>query len=64
MRISFAMTFNKGRGQTIQNVVVYLTKSVFSPRQLYETLSRRISRHNTNVLVKSVKEIIREKFTP
>ncbi|KAL4564080.1 hypothetical protein LXL04_028131 [Taraxacum kok-saghyz] len=60
IRLSFAMTVNKAQGQTIPNVGVYLTESVFSHGQLYVALSRGISRENTNVLVKSVKEFTNE----
>ncbi|KAL4580135.1 hypothetical protein LXL04_016316 [Taraxacum kok-saghyz] len=60
IRLSFAMTINKAQGQTIPNVGVYLPESVFSHGQLYVALSRGISRENTKVLVKSVKEFTNE----
>ncbi|KAL4581474.1 hypothetical protein LXL04_017689 [Taraxacum kok-saghyz] len=60
IRLSFAMTINKPQGQTISNVGVYLPKSVFSHGQLYVALSRGISRENTKVLVKAVKELTNE----
>ncbi|KAL4573478.1 hypothetical protein LXL04_020286 [Taraxacum kok-saghyz] len=60
IRLSFAMTINKAQGQTIPNVGVYLPESVFSHGQLYMTLSRGISRENTKVLVKPVKEFTNE----
>ncbi|KAL4587659.1 hypothetical protein LXL04_000531 [Taraxacum kok-saghyz] len=60
IRLSFAMTINKAQGQTIPNVGVYLPESVFSHDQLYVALSRGISRENTKVLVKPVKEFTNE----
>ncbi|KAL4571936.1 hypothetical protein LXL04_018704 [Taraxacum kok-saghyz] len=60
IRLSFAMTINKAQGQTIPNVGVYLPESVFSHGQLYVALSRGISRENTKVLVKPVKEFTNE----
>ncbi|KAL4590603.1 hypothetical protein LXL04_003540 [Taraxacum kok-saghyz] len=60
VRLSFAMTINKAQGQTIQNVGVYLPESVFSHGQLYVALSRGISRENTKVLVKPVKDFTNE----
>ncbi|KAL4590838.1 hypothetical protein LXL04_003781 [Taraxacum kok-saghyz] len=60
IRLSFAMTINKAQGQTIPNVGVYLPESVFSHDQLYVALSGGISRENTKVLVKPVKEFTNE----
>ncbi|KAL4590964.1 hypothetical protein LXL04_003911 [Taraxacum kok-saghyz] len=60
IRLSFAMTINKAQCQTIPNVGVYLPESVFSHGQLYVALSRGISRENTKVLVKPVKEFTNE----
>ncbi|KAL4583062.1 hypothetical protein LXL04_007626 [Taraxacum kok-saghyz] len=60
IRLSFAMTINKAQGQTIPNVGVYLPESVFSHGQLYVALSRGISRENTKVLVKPVKDFTNE----
>ncbi|KAL4583557.1 hypothetical protein LXL04_008135 [Taraxacum kok-saghyz] len=60
IRLSFAMTINKAQGQTIPNVGIYLPESVFSHGQLYVALSRGISRENTKVLVKPVKEFTNE----
>ncbi|KAI3509551.1 hypothetical protein L1887_24917 [Cichorium endivia] len=56
IRLSFAMTINKARGQTIPNVGVFLPESVFSHGQLYVALSRGISRDNTKVLVNPIKD--------
>ncbi|KAI3709788.1 hypothetical protein L2E82_39554 [Cichorium intybus] len=56
IRLSFAMTINKAQGQTIPNVGVFLPESVFSHGQLYVALSRGISRDNTKVLVKPIKD--------
>ncbi|KAL4575616.1 hypothetical protein LXL04_022466 [Taraxacum kok-saghyz] len=61
IRLSFAMMINKAQGQTIPNVGVYLPESVFSHGQLYVALSRGISRENTKVLVKAVKEFTNER---
>ena len=56
VRLSFAMTINKAKGQTISNVGVNLPDSVFSHGQLYVALSRGISRETTKVLVKPAKK--------
>ncbi|KAL4561807.1 hypothetical protein LXL04_033981 [Taraxacum kok-saghyz] len=60
IRLSFAMTINKAQGQTIPNVGVYLPESMFSHGQHYVAFSRGISRENTKVLVKPVKEFTNE----
>ncbi|XP_024993067.1 ATP-dependent DNA helicase PIF1-like [Cynara cardunculus var. scolymus] len=60
VRLSFSMTINKAQGQTIPNVGVYLSESVFSHGQLYVALSRGTSRENTKVLVKSAKNFNRD----
>ncbi|XP_021991908.1 ATP-dependent DNA helicase PIF1-like [Helianthus annuus] len=56
IRLSFSMTINKAQGQTIPNVGIYLSDSVFSHGQLYVALSRGISRQSTKVLVHLAKE--------
>ena len=40
IRLTFAMTVNMSRGQTIPNVGVYLPNSVFSHGQLYVAMLR------------------------
>lgn len=50
IRLSFAMTVNKARGQTIPNVGVYLPEPVFSHGQLYVALSRATARSNIRIL--------------
>lgn len=47
VRLNFVKTINKAQGQTIPNVGVYLSDSVFSHDQLYVALSRGISRRTT-----------------
>lgn len=56
MRLGFAMTINKARGQTIPNVGVYLSDS----GQLYVALFSRISRKTTKVLMNLVQEYSQE----
>jgi ATP-dependent DNA helicase PIF1 len=50
VRLSFAMTINKSKDQTIPNVVVYLPEPVFSHGQLYVALSRGTARSNVKIL--------------
>jgi hypothetical protein len=52
IKLSFAMTINKAQGQTIQNMGLYLPKSVFTHGQLYVALSRVHSNDKIKVLVK------------
>ncbi|WVZ92085.1 LOW QUALITY PROTEIN: hypothetical protein U9M48_038176, partial [Paspalum notatum var. saurae] len=51
VRLSFAMTVNKARGQTIPNVGVYLPEPVFSHGRLYVAISRATARSNIKILV-------------
>ncbi|KAL4583163.1 hypothetical protein LXL04_007729 [Taraxacum kok-saghyz] len=60
IRLSFVMTINKAQGQTIPNLGVYLPELVFLHDQLYVALSIGISRENTKVLVKPIKEFTNE----
>ena len=50
IRLSFAMTINKARGQTIPIVGVYLSEPVFSHGQLYVALSRATAKRNIKIL--------------
>uniref|UniRef100_A0A452YN05 ATP-dependent DNA helicase n=1 Tax=Aegilops tauschii subsp. strangulata TaxID=200361 RepID=A0A452YN05_AEGTS len=50
IRLSFAMTINKARGQTIPIVGVYLPDPVFSHGQLYVALSRATAKRNIKIL--------------
>jgi ATP-dependent DNA helicase PIF1 len=57
VHLSFAMTINMARGQTLPTVGVYLPEPVFSHGQLYVALSRRVSRGSTWVLCKPSKDV-------
>ena len=46
------MTINKGEGQSINNLGVYLPQPVFSHGQLYVALSRAGIPHKTKVMTK------------
>jgi ATP-dependent DNA helicase PIF1 len=52
LRPAFAMTINKGQGQTLQTVGVYLPKLVFCHWQFYVAFSRCGSRWGVRVLVR------------
>jgi len=52
LRVAFAMTINKAKGQTLQTVGVYLPKLVFCHGQLYVAFSRCGSRRGVRVLVR------------
>ena len=51
------MTINKGQGQTIPNVGIYIPEPVFSHGQLYVALSRGVSRQTTRILAKPNQEV-------
>jgi hypothetical protein len=50
IRLSFAMTVNKSQGQTIPNVIIYLSAPVFSHGQFYVAISRATTRTNIKIL--------------
>ncbi|KAM6582635.1 hypothetical protein CsatB_009637 [Cannabis sativa] len=54
IRLSFAMTINKLRGQTLDYVGVYLPQPVFSHGQLYVALSRAKTSSTVRVLIRPV----------
>ena len=51
VKLAWAMTLNKAQGQTLQQVGLYLSRSVFSHGQLYVGLSRAGASHRVKVLV-------------
>ena len=48
--VCYAMTINKSQGQTVKNVVLYLSKPVFSHGQIYVAVSRVTSPHGLRIL--------------
>ncbi|XP_012842348.1 PREDICTED: uncharacterized protein LOC105962582 [Erythranthe guttata] len=53
LMVSFVMTINKSKRQTLSHVGMYLPISVFSHRQLYVALSRVKSRSGIKILMNS-----------
>ncbi|OMP14190.1 DNA helicase PIF1, ATP-dependent [Corchorus olitorius] len=51
LKLCFAMTINKSKGQTFNHVEVYLPKPVFSHGQLYVAVSRVTSKEDLEILV-------------
>ena len=50
IRIAFSMTINKSQGQTLNQLGIYLSQSVFSHGQLYVSLSRVTSHQSIKIL--------------
>jgi len=49
--LCFAMTINKSQGQTLNKVGLYLSRPVFTHRQLYVALSRVKSKKGLKILI-------------
>ena len=56
IRLCFAMTINKAKGQSINNLGVYLPQPVFSHGQFYVALSRAGLPHRTKIMLIDVKD--------
>ena len=52
IRLSFAMTINKGQGQTLDYVEIYFPKPVFSHGKLFVALSRAKTSDLIKILTK------------
>lgn len=49
--VSFAMTINKSKGQSLKQVGIYLPQSIFSHGQFYVAMSRVTSRNGLKILL-------------
>jgi ATP-dependent DNA helicase PIF1 len=49
--VSFAMTINKSKGQSLKQVGIYLPQSMFSHGQFYVAMSRVTSRNGLKILL-------------
>ncbi len=49
IRVAFAITINKSQGQTLNNVGVYFSSSVYSHGQLYVVISRVTNNANIKI---------------
>ena len=56
LRLAFAMTINKAQDQTLKNIGLCLTESVFTHGQLYVALSRVTNGANLRMIVPDTKE--------
>lgn len=60
--VSFAMTINKSRGQSLSHVRLFFKKPVFTQGQLYVALSMVTSRKRLKILTYNDGHIINEVF--
>ena len=49
--VTYAMTINKSQGQSLSHVGLFLKKTTFTHGQLYDAISRVMSREGLKILV-------------